>query len=46
MDGSDPQIDLAKKMIGRINSFLQQEIYQKATFQESVARLKSLFLDN
>ena len=46
MDGSDPEIDLAKKMIGRINSFLQQEIYQKATFQESVARLKSLFLDN
>jgi len=46
VDGSDSEIDFAKKMIGEINSFLQQDIYQKATFQESVARLKALFSDN
>ncbi|MBE9574817.1 MAG: FliI/YscN family ATPase [Proteobacteria bacterium] len=46
VDGSDSEIDFAKKMIGDINSFLQQDIYQKATFQESVARLKALFSDN
>jgi flagellum-specific ATP synthase len=45
VDGSDPQIDYAKKMIGKINSFLQQDIYQKVTFKESVARLKGLFVD-
>jgi len=46
VDGSDSEIDFAKKMIGETNSFLQQDIYQKATFQESVARLKALFSDN
>ncbi|MBW1715340.1 MAG: FliI/YscN family ATPase [Deltaproteobacteria bacterium] len=46
VDGSDSEIDFAKKMIGEIDSFLQQDIYQKATFQESVARLKALFSDN
>lgn len=46
VDGSDSEIDFAKKMIGEINSFLQQDVYQKATFQESVARLKALFSDN
>jgi flagellum-specific ATP synthase len=46
VDGSDSEIDFAKKMIGEIDSFLQQEIYQKATFQESVAQLKALFSDN
>lgn len=45
VDGSDPQIDYAKKMIGKINSFLQQDIYQKVTFKESVARLNGLFVD-
>ena len=42
-DGNDPEIDFAIKMIGRINEFLRQEIYQKVTFQESVDQLKSLF---
>jgi len=46
VDGSDSEIDFAKKMIGEINSFLEQDIYQKATFQESVAQLKALFSDN
>jgi flagellum-specific ATP synthase len=45
VDGSDPQIDYAKKMIGKINSFLHQDIYQKVTFKESVAGLKDLFVD-
>jgi flagellum-specific ATP synthase len=46
VDGSDLEIDFARKMIGRINSFLRQDIYQKVTFKESVTRLKSLFSDN
>jgi flagellum-specific ATP synthase len=45
VDGSDPQIDLAKTMIGNINTFLQQDIYQKITYKESVAQLKSLFIE-
>jgi flagellum-specific ATP synthase len=43
VDGSDPQIDFAKKMIGSINRFLQQGMDQKVTFEESVSRLKGLF---
>ena len=42
-DGSDPEIDFAIKMIGKINAFLRQDIYQKVTFRESVGQLKSLF---
>jgi flagellum-specific ATP synthase len=42
-DGSDPEIDHAKKVIGDINSFLKQGIYEKVSFDESVARLKALF---
>ena len=45
VDGSDPQIDFAKKLIGRINSFLRQDMYQKVTFKESVDGLKALFAD-
>ena len=45
VDGSDPQIDFAKKMIGKINSFLQQDIDQKVGFKESVAGLKDLFVE-
>ena len=39
-DGSDPHIDFAKKMIRKINSFLQQDIYQSINFKESLLRLK------
>lgn len=46
VDGSDPEIDFAKSMIVRINEFLQQEIHQKVSFQESVAKLQGLFSDN
>jgi len=45
VDGSDPEIDLAKKMIGKINFFLQQDMYQKVTFKESTAQLKALFTE-
>jgi flagellum-specific ATP synthase len=45
IDGSDPQIDYAKKMIGRINTFLQQDIRQKITFKDGVERLKALFTE-
>ncbi|MDY7037232.1 MAG: hypothetical protein SV375_13835, partial [Thermodesulfobacteriota bacterium] len=43
VDGSDPQIDFAKKMINRINSFLQQGISEKVDFKESIDLLKDLF---
>ena len=43
VDGSDSRIDYAKKMIGRINTFLQQDINEKVTFKEGVERLKALF---
>lgn len=45
VDGSDPKIDYAKKMIGKINTFLKQDINHKATFKESVERLKALFAE-
>jgi flagellum-specific ATP synthase len=45
VDGSDPDIDFAKKMNGKINAFLQQDIYQKISFQKSVERLKNLFAE-
>lgn len=45
VDGSNHQIDYAKKMIGKINSFLQQDINQKVTFEESVTGLKTLFAE-
>ncbi|MBW2028838.1 MAG: FliI/YscN family ATPase [Deltaproteobacteria bacterium] len=45
VDGTDPEIDYAKKMLTRINSFLRQEIDRKVTFEESVARLESLFAE-
>jgi flagellum-specific ATP synthase len=40
VDGSDPNIDFAKKMIRKINSFLQQDIRQNVSFKNSVSRLK------
>jgi flagellum-specific ATP synthase len=45
IDGTDPQIDFAKKMIHKINSFLQQDINQSITFEESVVRLKEMFTE-
>jgi flagellum-specific ATP synthase len=42
-DGSDPEIDFAKKMIGKMNAFLQQGMDEKETFEESLRALKILF---
>jgi flagellum-specific ATP synthase len=42
-DGSDPEIDFAKKMIGKMNAFLQQGMDEKETFDESLRALKILF---
>ena len=43
VDGSDTEIDFAKKMNGKINSFLEQGIDQKITFAESLYQLNNLF---
>jgi len=45
IDGTDPQIDFAKKMINKINSFLQQDINQSITFKESIVRLKEVLTE-
>ena len=42
VDGTDPQIDYAKKNIHNINSFLQQDIYESMSFKESITRLKNV----
>jgi flagellum-specific ATP synthase len=44
-EGSDSEIDYAKKVIGDINSFLKQDMYEKVSFDESVARLSALLND-
>jgi flagellum-specific ATP synthase len=46
VDGSDPQIDFARKMIHKINSFLRQDIHQKISFEESISRLKDALTGN
>ncbi|MGB5992810.1 MAG: FliI/YscN family ATPase [Desulfobacterales bacterium] len=45
IDGTDSQIDFAKKMIHKINSFLQQDIDQSITFKESIVRLKEMLTE-
>jgi len=45
IDGTDPQIDFAKKMIHKINIFLQQDINQSITFKESIVRLKEVLTE-
>ncbi|MCD6298803.1 MAG: FliI/YscN family ATPase [Deltaproteobacteria bacterium] len=45
VDGSDPDIDVARKFIGKIDSFLRQDIYRRVSFKESVHQLKGLFTD-
>lgn len=42
VDGSNPDIDFAKKMIGKIIAFLQQDIEEKIGFGESVSQLKKM----
>ncbi len=43
VDGSNPSIDLAKERIGAINSFLRQQVGEKAEFFETVAALQEIF---
>lgn len=45
VDGSDIEIDFAKKMIGEINSFLEQEIDEKISFSAGLSQLNNLFTD-
>ncbi len=42
VDGTDPKIDYAKKMIGKINSFLRQDIVEKVSFRSGFDRLRGL----
>ncbi|HSQ85268.1 MAG TPA: FliI/YscN family ATPase [Desulfobacterales bacterium] len=42
VDGTDPQIDYAKKNIHNIHSFLQQDINESMSFKESITRLKKV----
>jgi len=42
-EGTNPQVDFAIKMMDKINSFLRQDINERATFQESLEHLYSLF---
>ncbi len=42
--GSNPEIDYAIKMIGAINQYLRQDIIERASFEESLERLKSMML--
>ncbi len=42
VDGSDPQVDFAKGMIADINQFLQQDLFQKVTYKQSVDQLQTL----
>jgi flagellum-specific ATP synthase len=43
VDGTDPKIDYAKKVIGRLNEFLRQEIDEKVAFRPAFDRLRGLF---
>ena len=43
VEGSDPQIDYAKKMINQINAFLRQNVDETVSVSVGVSRLKTLF---
>jgi len=45
VDGSDPKIDYAKAMIGKINDFLKQGVNEKVSMAVGVNRLKLLFMN-
>lgn len=44
-EGTNAQVDFAIKMMDKINSFLKQDISEKADFKESLQKLYSLFED-
>ncbi len=41
--GSNPSIDYALSKIDAVNQFLQQDVYEKISFEESIQRLEELF---
>ena len=41
--GSNPSIDYALSKIDAVNGFLQQDVYEKLTFEESIRLLEELF---
>ena len=41
--GSNPSIDHALAKIDAVNEFLQQDVYEKISFEESIQRLEALF---
>ena len=41
--GSNPSIDYALSRIDAVNEFLQQDVYEKISFEESIRRLEELF---
>lgn len=43
VEGSNPEIDNAIKMIGKVNSFLRQDVDEKISFEESKEQLLALF---
>jgi flagellum-specific ATP synthase len=45
VDGSNPKIDEAKSKIESMNAFLKQGIQERATFQDTITRLRDLFED-
>ncbi len=42
VDGSDPKIDYAKKMIDKINVFLRQEVDERITFEGAGSKLREI----
>jgi flagellum-specific ATP synthase len=43
VEGSSPEIDNAIRMIGKVNSFLRQDVDEKVSFEESKEQLFALF---
>lgn len=43
VNGSNPRVDYAIKMIDGVNGFLKQEVNEAASFEDTVARMLSLF---
>ena len=41
--GSNPSIDYALSKIDAVNQFLQQDVYEKISFEESIQQLEELF---
>lgn len=42
-EGSNPEIDFALSKIGRVNEYLQQDVYEKFDFEQEVQMLQEIF---